>query len=145
VKAIKAGGAAIHRFGLSESILIYKDHYKFLGGLNNLDQRIRERKAQTGGKSISVEVDSIEDALLIAKTGIDLIQLNKVSVAEINKLRKEISGNNASVKIAAAGNITLKNVHDFAGSGADILITSWPYYGEPADMLVNIQPIFDTI
>jgi molybdenum transport protein len=145
VKAIKAGGAAIHRFGLSESILIYKDHYRFLGGLHNLEQRIRERKVQTGGKSISVEADSIEDALLIAKTGItDLIQLNKVSAAEIKKLRKQLSGNH-TVKIAAAGNITLKNVHDFAGSGADILITSWPYYGEPANMAVNILPIFDTI
>jgi molybdenum transport protein len=49
----------------------------------------------------------------------------------------------SGIKLAAAGNITLKNISDYARSGADILVTSWPYYGEPADMTISIQPIFD--
>ncbi len=143
IKAIKAGGAAIHRFGLSESILIYRDHYRFLGGLNNLEKRIRERKSQAGGKSITVEVENIEDALVVARSGIDHIQLDKVSAADIKKLKKETDKINPAIQLAAAGNITIKNVHEFAVSGADILVTSWPYYGEPADMKVTIQPIYD--
>jgi len=143
IKAVKAGGATIHRFGLSESILVYKNHYNFLGGLENLEKRIREQKAQTGGKLITVEVNTLEDALKIAKTGIDVIQLDKFSPGDIKKLRKEISKINPAVKLAAAGDIILKNVQVFAHSGADILVTSWPYYGEPADMAVSILPIFD--
>lgn len=143
IKAVKAGGATINRFGLSETILIHKDHYLLLGGLGNLEKRIKERKAQTGGKSITVEADNIEDAIIIAKTGIDRIQLDKFSTANIKKLRKELAKLNLEIKLTAAGDITIKNVQDYATSGADILITSWPYYGEPADMKVNIQPIYD--
>jgi|WetSurSiteA1Bulk_404760.scaffolds.fasta_scaffold00550_7 molybdenum transport protein len=143
IKAVKAGGATIHRFGLSESVLIYRNHYNFLGGLDHLEKRIREQRIHTGGKRITVEVNSPEDALKVAATGIDVIQLDKFSPADIKHLRKEISKTNPKTLLAAAGDIVLNNVQDFALSGADILVTTWPYYGEPADMGVTIQPIFD--
>jgi len=145
IKAIKAGGAAIYRSGLSESILIYRDHYRFLGGLQSLEARLKERKAQTGGKPVTVEVGSIEDALIVAGFGADVIQLDKFSLAEIKKVKKEVHQLNPAVKIAAAGNITLKTIQDYAVSGADMLITSWPYYGEPAEMSLNIRPIYDRL
>ena len=47
------------------------------------------------------------------------------------------------MKLAAAGNISIKNIQDYAASGADIIVTSWPYHGEPADMKISIQPIYD--
>ena len=143
IKAVKAGGATIYRFGLSESILVYKNHSNFLGGLENLMKRLREQKVNAGTKPITVEVDNYDDALKIARAGIDVIQLDKFSPVDIKKLRKEISKGNAVIKLAAAGDIVLKNVQEYARSGADILVTSWPYYGEPADMSITIQPIFD--
>ncbi len=143
IKAVKAGGATIHRFGLSESILVYKNHYNFLGGLENLVKRMREQKAQTGGKLVTVEVDSPEDALKIADAGFDVIQLDKFAPADIKKLRKALTGSGLKSKLAAAGDIVLKNITEYAQSGADILVTSWPYNGEPADMSVSIQPIYD--
>lgn len=143
IKAVKAGGAAIHRYGLSETILVHRDQYRLLGGLDRLAARIAERMAHTGGKSITVEVDNIEDALKIAESGIDVIQLDKFSVTDIKKLSKELSKAGRKVKLAAAGNITIRNIQDYAASGADIIVTSWPYNGEPADMKISIQPIYD--
>jgi molybdenum transport protein len=143
IKAVNSGGATIHRFGLSESILIYKNHYLFLGGIENLEKRLKEQRARAGGKMITVEVDTPEDALRVAKTGVDVVQLDKFSPADIRKIRKAILKSGSGIKLAAAGNITFKNVSDYARSGADILVTSWPYYGEPADMTISIQPIFD--
>lgn len=143
IKAVKAGGAAIHRYGLSETILVHRDQYRLLGGLDRLAARIAERMAHTGGKSITVEVDNIEDAIKIAESGIDVIQLDKFSVADIKKLSKELSKTGRKVKLAAAGNITIRNIQDYAASGADIIVTSWPYNGEPADMKISIQPIYD--
>jgi len=145
IKAVRAGGAIIYRFGLSESILIYKNHYNFLGGPGKIEKRIREQKTQTGGKLITVEVETMEDAIMIAGSGIDVIQLDRFSPADIKKLKKEILKINAAVKLAAAGDITLKNVQDYASSGADILVTSWPYFGEPVDLTINILPIFDIL
>ena len=143
IKAVKAGGATIHRLGLSESILVYKNHYDFLGGPEHLAKRIREQKTQTGGKPITVEVDTMDDALVVATSGIDVIQLDKFAAGDIKKLSKEILKINPAIKLAAAGNITPVNVRDYAVSGADILVTSWPYYGEPAELTVSIQPIYD--
>lgn len=143
VKAIKAGGAAIYRSGLSESVLIYSDHYRFLGGIRELEKRISERKALAGGKPVTVEVKSPSDALIAAQMEVDIVQMNGLSPADIRKVKKEISRLKSPVKLAAGGNITLKNVEDYAVSGADILITSWPYYGEPANMTISVQPIFD--
>jgi molybdenum transport protein len=142
-KAVKAGGASIHRFGLSESILIFENHCSFLGGIDKLGKRIREQKSLIGDKHITVEVKKAEDAITIANSGIDIIQLDKFSPQEIKNIRREIDKINPDIKLAAAGNITIENAADYALSGASILVTSWPYFGKPADLSVNIVPIFD--
>lgn len=143
LKAVTAGGAIIHRLGLSESILVFDNHYSFLGGLENLKKRISEQKNLISGKIITVEVKNAADARLIADASIDIIQLDRLEYKEINMLKKEISDINPGVKIAVTGHITLDNVEDFTRTGADILVTSWPYFGEPSDFMVTVAPIFD--
>jgi molybdenum transport protein len=143
MKAVHAGGAAIHRLGLSESILVFDNHYSFLGGLGNLEKRIKERKNLISGKLITVEVKNPEDALTIASSGIDIIQLDRMGCKEISKLKKEIQAINPGIKIAVTGDINPDTVEEYAKTGADILVTSWPYYGEPSDLMVTVVPIFE--
>ena len=143
IKAVSAGGAAIHRLGLSESILIFDNHYSFLGGLENLEKRIKEQKNLISGKIITVEVKNAADAKLIAGSGIDIIQLDRMDTPAIKTLKKEIHDLNPAVKLAITGKITPDNIEEYASTGADILITSWPYFGEPSDFMVTVAPIFD--
>jgi molybdenum transport protein len=143
IKAVSAGGGAIHRLGLSESILIFENHYVFLGGLQNLEKRIKEQKNLISGKPITVEVKNSEDARAIASTGVDIIQLDHMDCKKIRALKKEIKSINPAVKIAVTGNITAGTVEAYTKTGADILVTSWPYYGEPSDLMVRVVPIFD--
>lgn len=143
IKAVTAGGAAIHRLGLSESILVFDNHYNFLGGLGNLEKRIKEQKNLISGKIITVEVKNASDARLIANAGIDIIQLDRLDYKEIKVLKKEINALNPAIKIAVTGNITFDNIEEYTNTGADILVTSWPYFGEPSDFMVTIAPIFD--
>ena len=142
-KAVMAGGASVHRLGLSESILIFDNHYSFLGDLDNLQARLSEQKNLIADKTITVEVKNSDDALKVARSNIDIIILNRFVVKEIRYLKKEIKKINANIKLAVSGGITVDNVKDYARSGADILIASWPYYANPADMSVTINPIFD--
>jgi molybdenum transport protein len=142
-KAVHAGGAAINRLGLSESILVFDNHYIFLGGLENLEKRLKEQKNLISGKIITVEVKNPEDARIIASCGIDIIQLDRMGFIEIKALKKEIQSINPGIKIAVTGNINADNVKEYAQTGADILVTSWPYYGEPSDLMVTVVPIFD--
>jgi len=143
IKAVYAGGAAIHRLGLSESILVFDNHYSFLGGLGNLEKRIKERKNLISGKLITVEVKNPEDARTIASSGIDIIQLDRMGCKEISKLKKEIQAINPGIKIAVTGDINPDTVEEYAKTGADILVASWPYYGEPSDLRVTVVPFFE--
>ena len=143
IKAVTAGGAALHRLGLSESILIFNNHYNFLGGLGNLEKRIKEQKRLIAGKTLTVEVKNLADAMLVARAGIDIIQLDQMECREIKTLKKELDTLNPGVKIAVTGNITPENIEEYTKTGADILITSWPYFSGPSDFMVTVVPIFD--
>jgi molybdenum transport protein len=142
-KAVTAGGAAIHRLGLSGSLLVFESHYSFMGGIAGLEKRIKEQRGLICGKPIMVEVKNSNNARIIANAGVDTILLNGMSIKEIKGLKKELLTFNPEVKLAITGNIDLETVVDFAKSGADILLSSWPYYAPPSEMLVTVSPIFD--
>jgi molybdenum transport protein len=143
IKAVMAGGASIHRLGLSESILIFDNHYSFLGDFKNLEARINEQKSLIADKNITIEVKNSDDALNVAKTNVNILVLNRFEVEQIKELKKEINKINPGIKLAVSGGITDNNITDYAKSGADMLISSWPYYADPSDLSVIITPIFD--
>jgi molybdenum transport protein len=143
IKAVMAGGASVHRLGLSESILVFDNHYSFLGSLENLEARINEQKSLIADKRVTVEVKNESDAMKVAETDIDTIILNRFDVNQIKELKKEIHKKNPKIKLAVSGGITGDNVIEYAESGADMLIASWPYYANPSDLAVTITPFYD--
>ncbi len=143
IKAVRAGGGQIHRLGLSDSIVIFDKHLNFIGGLETFTKKLNEIRKRSEGKSICVEARTEEDALLIAGSGVDSLQLNKMPAKTIKKLIPEIRKANPSIRISAAGNIDLGNVKEYADTGVDVLVTSCPYYGKPAEFVVSIEPAFD--
>ena len=138
VKAALCGGAVPHRLGLSESILIFDEHIRLIGGLKNLPQKLIEIKKKTEEKKIEVEVHNLEDALFVAKLPIDFIQVDKFPPEELKGFIDKIKKINPDVKIAVAGGITIKNINDYAKIGIDLIVTSAPYFGKPADIKANI-------
>lgn len=143
LKAVLSGGGSIHRHGLSDTLLIFKNHISFFESSESLISRIAERKRLINGKPLTVEVKTTDEAKIMTKAGADIIQFDHLSASEISSVVSVLKKINPSVKIAAAGGISLENVEEYAGCGAHILVSSWPYYGKPADFTVIIQPIFD--
>jgi molybdenum transport protein len=143
MKAVRIGGGHIHRLNLSDSILIFDNHIKFLGGIDLLIKKIPEIKKRAPGKQITVEVKTSEEALLLAKSSIDSLQIDKMPVNELSKLVGKLKEINPQLFISASGNINEENVGSFAETGINMIITSYPYYGKPADLQVNIEPVFD--
>jgi len=94
-------------------------------------------------KNITIEVKNSDDALKVARTDINTIILNRFEVTQIKELKKEINKLNPRIRLAVSGGITGSNVTEYAKSGADMLISSWPYYADPSDLSVIISPIFD--
>ncbi len=143
LKAVLAGGATIQRMGLSDSILIFDNHVSFLGGLECLEKRLKERKHLSGGRPIVVEVKSLEEARKVIHAGVDIIQLNQMVPQQIKTFKKELKASAANIKLAVSNNINPDTVEDYCKSGADILITSWPYFGKPSELMMTVTPIFD--
>ncbi|MDA8430749.1 MAG: ModD protein [Geobacteraceae bacterium] len=141
IKAVTAGGALPHRLGLSETVLVFKQHTAFLGGLEEFLATVAELKSKAPETKIIVEADSREEALLIARSGADIVQLDKIASPELTECVSAIRGINPNILISAAGGINEANAAEYAASGIDIIVLSSVYFGTPADIGVSIQPI----
>ncbi|MGD0586522.1 MAG: ModD protein [Oryzomonas sp.] len=140
VKAIMAGGALPHRLGLSETVLVFKQHTAFLGGLEAFMKEVACLRARAPENRIIVEAESAEEALRIAAAGVDVVQVDKLSPAELRHVVADVRTMDRAVKISAAGGINEGNVAEYARCGVDIIVLSSVYFGKPADIGVRIVP-----
>ncbi len=75
------------------------------------------------------------------KAGADVIQTEKFKPEAVASLYQALTGEKARPLIAAAGGINADNAALYAAAGADILVTSAPYWGKPADVSVTIEAL----
>lgn len=134
IKAICSGGALPHRLGLSETILVFRQHTTFLGGLEPFLKHLETLKREALETKIIVEADSPEEALLIAGSGVDVVQVDKLPADQLKTLVDQIKQINQAVKVSAAGGINEQNAAAYAATGVDILVLSSVYFGKPADI-----------
>jgi len=141
VAAVKAGGAGMHRLGLSETVLVFPEHRAFLGTepFVGMIERLRQAAPE---KKLVVEVNTIEAAIVAAAVGFDVIQAEKFTPDEIAALvaRTSVAVGRARPLVAAAGGIHAGNAAAYAQAGANILVTSSPYLARPRDVRVQIGP-----
>ncbi|MCW2312678.1 ModD protein [Rhodoferax antarcticus] len=140
-KAVRSGGAIMHRLGLSESILLFAEHRLFLSE-SPTDTITRLRRGQPE-KKLAVEVADLAEALAWAQAGADVLQLEKFTPKAVAGLRLTLdsSGLLACPLLAAAGGIHADNAPAYVRAGADFLVTSSPYWAPPRD----VQVVFRTV
>ncbi|HKM61526.1 MAG TPA: ModD protein [Acidisphaera sp.] len=139
LKAIMVAGCTPHRFGLSESILVFAHHRAFLGAETPRDWIARLRAAQPE-RRIVVEAETVEDALLFAQSGADCVQLDRMTPEEVAAAVDAVAGINPRAAIAATGGINESNAAAYAATGVDMLVTSAPYFAPPLDVKVTMAP-----
>jgi molybdenum transport protein len=141
IKAITAGGALPHRLGLSETVLVFKQHTVFLGGLEAFLKTVTDLRTKARETKIIVEADTVEEALLVARSGADVVQLDKITPVELTETVSAIRTANPKILISAAGGINEANAAEYAVTGIDIIVLSSVYFGKPSDIGVSIQPV----
>jgi molybdenum transport protein len=143
VAAVKAGGAVMHRLGLSETILVFPEHRPFLRDVP-LTELVGQLRRAAPEKRLVVEVTNFQDAVEAAVAGFDVIQAEKFAPVEVASLTARMKAM-ASVwnrpVVAAAGGIRAENVAAYAQAGADVVVTSSPYLAPPRDVQVQIGPL----
>ncbi len=141
VAAVKAGGAVMHRLGLSETVLVFPEHRAFLGRepFVGLVERLKRAAPE---KRLVVEVTTLEEAIVAAAVGFDVIQAEKFTPDQIALLVARMATIAQSRPVvAAAGGIHTGNVAAYARAGADVVVTSSPYLARPRDVQVRIGPL----
>jgi len=111
-KAIALGGGRPHRSGLYDMVLIKDNHILACGGIENA-MRMIDRIPSDIQKEI--EVTNIEDGILAAKMGADIIMADHMTPADTKELREKVRAFRKEIFVEASGNITKENAIDFVG------------------------------
>ncbi|GAB1459013.1 ModD protein [Thauera sp.] len=133
-KAVCAGGARLHRLGLSETLLVFDEHRRFLD--EDPATTVRRLKAAEPEKKVVVEVADIDEALRWAQADADVLQLEKFAPQRVAACRRLVDAARPGVKLAATGGVDASNARAYADAGADLIVSSAPYWAPPRDVKV---------
>jgi len=139
--AVSIGGGDTHRFSLGDCVLIKDNHIAVAGGLI---EAIKFAKAASFTKKIEVEVKSVEDALTVAREGVDIIMFDNMSPNEIREAVKilEKEGLRERIILEASGGITPDNVEEYASTGVDVLSSGYITHSSKAlDLSLRITEV----
>lgn len=135
IKAIQAGGAIIHRLGLSETLLVFAEHRLFLDEPPRATiARLQTRQPE---KKIVVEVGSEDEAIIWARAGAGVLQLEKFTPAGFSACRVSLDAEGLHPALVAAGGVCVDNAADYVAAGAELIATSAPYSAAPRDVQVQ--------
>ena len=90
-------------------------------------------------QKLGAEVATPEEALLLARAGIDSIQCERFTCADLKETVHGVKAVNAAVQVLAAGGVTGENATAVAATGVDVLVTTWAYFGKPADIKMVVS------
>ncbi|MEQ8155685.1 MAG: ModD protein [Clostridiaceae bacterium] len=141
IKAVVSGGGFPHRLGLSETILIFRQHLNFLGGVEELIKNLKKIKAKSCEKKVIAEVESLNEAVDLCINGIDGVQFDKLSPEELMECVETLKAINPDMVILAAGGINETNIEKYAQTGIDAVVTTSVYYAKPIDIGCKIEPV----
>jgi molybdenum transport protein len=139
VKAIMAGGAVPHRLGLSETVLIFKQHIDYIGGFDALLSRMPELKNECCEKKIIVETNDYNEAKKLCEAGVDGIQFDKIPPSDLKDIAAKLKNEFPDAVLLAAGGVNEKNAAEYARSKIDGIVTTSLYTAKPVDIGVKIN------
>ncbi|WP_299548293.1 ModD protein [uncultured Helicobacter sp.] len=136
LKALICGGGIPHRLGLSDSILVFKEHYL---ACEELEKSFKKLKMCFKEHRVIVEVESKEQARKFAELGADVLQCERFSSLDLKRLIKELRVEFPHLRFSATGGVCLENVEDYAKSGVDMLVSTSMYRAKICDVKVEFS------
>jgi molybdenum transport protein len=139
VKAVMAGGAVPHRLGLSETVLIFKQHIDYIRGFDTLLSKIPALKSESCEKKILVETNDYNEAKKLCTAGVDGIQFDKIPAADLKDIVEKLKNEFPNVVLLAAGGVNEKNAAEYAWLNIDGIVTTCLFSAKPVDIGVKIK------
>ena len=123
--SVRVGGGSNHRFGLFDMVLIKDNHIAIAGGIRIAVEKIISSLKKRDKIKIEVECKSYDEVLEAIYTQIDIIMLDNMDIADIEKSVKAIRdasiASGKTIRIEVSGNITKNNIREIAEKGVDYI------------------------
>lgn len=117
--AVKVGGGSMHRFNLSDCVMLKDNHISFANSLKDAVKKVRENISHT--HKIEVECDTKAQVNEALDAGADIIMLDNMNFEDMKDCVKLING---KAIVEASGGVKLETVKKIAECGVDIISTS---------------------
>ena len=116
--AVEIGGGNRHRMSLDDMIMIKDNHLMVSDSVFELVQTACKKY-----KTVEVEVEGLNDAILAAKAGASIIMLDNRSPKEISNIINVLKKLHLrdKMKIEASGGIDASNIQSYAKTGIDMI------------------------
>jgi nicotinate-nucleotide pyrophosphorylase (carboxylating) len=133
--AVRVGGAANHRFGLFDAVLIKENHIRLAGGVGAALDRAR---AANPGATVEIEAETLEQVDEALAAGARMILVDNMTTDEIGEAVRRAGGR---AQIEVSGGVTLERIPDIAATGADFVSVGALTHSAPAvDISFEIEP-----
>ncbi|PYQ73827.1 MAG: carboxylating nicotinate-nucleotide diphosphorylase, partial [Acidobacteria bacterium] len=134
--AVRTGGAANHRVGLFDAVLIKDNHIRLAGGVAAAIDRTRACRPDL---PIEIEAQTLAEVDEALARGADTILVDNMSAAEVREAVKRAAGR---AKIEISGGVTLERISELAATGADYVSVGALTHSAPAvDISFEIEPL----
>ncbi|MCC6312655.1 MAG: carboxylating nicotinate-nucleotide diphosphorylase [Thermomicrobiales bacterium] len=128
--AVRDGGGANHRFGLSDGVLIKDNHLAAVGGPDRVAKAVRLARARAPhGLKIEVEVTTLDELRQALAAGADIVLLDNMPPAMMADAVCITAG---GALLEASGGVSLETVRTIAESGVDLISVGALTHSAPA-------------
>lgn len=117
--AVLTGGASLHRFNLSDCVMIKDNHIEYAGGIKKAVEKVRANVSHA--HKIEIETETLKEVQEALEAGADIIMLDNMS---LEQMKEAVDFINGRAIVEASGNVNLQSVNAIAATGVDIISTS---------------------
>lgn len=118
-EAVRAGGAANHRFDLGSGVLIKDNHLAVARSV--AEAVLRARSGAPHGMKIEVEVDTLDQLDQALASGVDIVLLDNFSNADVEEAVRRVRARTPRPLVEVSGGVTLARLPELARAGVDLV------------------------
>jgi nicotinate-nucleotide pyrophosphorylase (carboxylating) len=134
--AVRMGGAANHRIGLYDAILIKDNHIRLAGGVTEAIAGVRRAEP---GRPIEIEAETIAQVDEALASGVEIILVDNMCANDVRAAVGRISGR---AKVEISGGVRLEQLPELAATGADyVSVGALTHSVAAADISFEITPL----
>ena len=115
-EAVRLGGGSLHRYGLSDGVLLKDNHIGAAGSVTRAVQMAKEYAPFV--RKIEIEVENLDMVREAVEAGADIIMLDNMSADEMREAVRIIDGR---AETECSGNVTKENISLLTEVGVDYI------------------------